>query len=100
MGINLKYKLNSKNSLYGQIMLDEFLFDNVKAGNGWWANKQGIQAGFKSIDVFGVKSLYLQGELNYVRPYTYQHRETIGSYSHHRAALAHPLGANFGKWLG
>ena len=66
MGINLKYKLNSKNSLYGQIMLDEFLFDNVKAGNGWWANKQGIQAGFKSIDVFGVKSLYLQGELNYV----------------------------------
>ena len=100
MGLNLKYKLNSKNSLYAQVMLDEFLFDNVKAGNGWWANKQGLQAGFKSMDVFGVKSLYLQGELNYVRPYTYQHRDAMGSYSHHRAALAHPLGANFWEMVG
>lgn len=100
MGLNLKYKLNSKNSLYAQIMLDEFLLENVKAGNGWWANKQGIQAGFKSMDVFGVKSLYLQGEINYVRPYTYQHRDVMGSYSHHRAALAHPLGANFWEMVG
>ena len=100
MGLNFKVKLNSKNILYGQIMLDEFLFDNVKSGNGWWANKQGIQAGFKSVDVFGVNTLYLQGELNYVRPYTYQHRDELGSYSHHRAPLAHPLGANFWEMIG
>lgn len=100
MGLNVKVKINSHNSLYGQLMLDEFLFENVKAGNGWWANKQGIQAGFKSSNVFGVKSLYLQGEVNYVRPYTYQHRESLGSYSHHRAALAHPLGANFWEMVG
>lgn len=100
MGLNLKYKLN-KNSLYAQIMLDEFLFDNVKSGNGWWANKQGIQAGFKSMDVFGVKSLYLQGELNYVRPYNLPASgDVMGSYSHHRAALAHPLGANFWEMVG
>lgn len=100
MGLNLKVKLNSKNLLYGQVMLDEFLFDNVANNKGWWANKQGIQAGFKSFDVFGVKTLFLQGELNYVRPYTYQHRDELGSYSHHRAALAHPLGANFWEMVG
>ncbi|MBL7922765.1 MAG: hypothetical protein JNL88_01060, partial [Bacteroidia bacterium] len=100
MGLNIKLKLNSRNLLYGQVMLDEFLLENVRAGNGWWGNKQGVQAGFKSFDVFGVKHLYLQGELNYVRPYTYQHRDELGSYSHHRAPLAHPLGANFWEAIG
>lgn len=100
LGLNAKISLNSNNLLYGQLMLDEFLLANVKSGKGWWANKQGIQAGFKSFDVFGVKNLYLQGEINYVRPYTYQHREGLGSYSHHRAPLAHPLGANFIEAVG
>jgi hypothetical protein len=100
LGLNFKVLLNSRNVLYGQVMLDEFLLANVRAGNGWWANKQGIQAGFKSTDVFGVKNLYLQGEVNYVRPYTYQHRVDIGTYSHYRAALAHPLGANFWEAIG
>ncbi|MBL0098561.1 MAG: hypothetical protein IPP46_20320 [Bacteroidetes bacterium] len=100
MGINAKFMINSRNLLYGQLMLDEFLLENVKSGKGWWANKQGIQAGFKSFDVLGVKNLYLQGEMNYVRPYTYQHRDVLGSYSHHRAPLAHPLGANFWEAVG
>lgn len=100
LGLNFKVLLNSRNTLYGQVMLDEFLLANVRAGNGWWANKQGLQAGFKSMDVFGVKNLYLQGEANYVRPYTYQHRTAIGTYSHYRAPLAHPLGANFWELVG
>ncbi|MBK7888774.1 MAG: hypothetical protein IPJ86_16255 [Bacteroidetes bacterium] len=100
MGINAKFMINSRNLLYGQLMLDEFLLENVKSGKGWWANKQGVQAGFKSFNVLGVKNLYLQGELNYVRPYTYQHRDVLGSYSHHRAPLAHPLGANFWEAVG
>jgi hypothetical protein len=95
LGINAKVKLNSKNQLYGQFMLDEFVLDEVRAGNGWWGNKQGVQLGVKSFDVLGVKNLQLQVELNYVRPYTYQHRTTQGNYGHYRAALAHPLGANF-----
>lgn len=100
LGINWKYKLSSKVNLYGQIMLDEFLLKEVKSGNGWWANKQGIQAGFKSYNTFGVKNLKLQGEVNFVRPYTYQHREAIGNYGHYRQALAHPLGANFIEAIG
>lgn len=100
MGINLKYKLSSNHQLYGQLMLDEFLLKNVRSGNGWWANKQGIQAGFKSFDLFGMKGLYVQGELNYVRPYTYQHLDRWGTYTHYRSALAHPLGANFTEYIG
>jgi len=100
LGINLKYKLSSSVHLYGQIMLDELLLKEVKAGNGWWANKQGLQGGFKSYNTFGVKNLKLQGEVNYVRPYTYQHRESIGNYGHYRQPLAHPLGANFWEAIG
>lgn len=100
LGLNGKIKLNSRNLLYGQVMLDEFLLDEVKAGNGWWGNKQGFQGGFKSFSVFGVKNLDVQGELNYVRPYTYQHRDPVANYGHYRAALAHPLGANFQEMIG
>jgi len=100
LGLNAKVMLSNNYTLYAQLMLDEFLLDNVRAGNGWWANKQGIQAGFKCFDLLGIKRLYLQGELNYVRPYTYQHRDRLGGYSHYRAPLAHPLGANFTEFTG
>ncbi len=100
LGFNGKLKLKNKNTLYAQLLLDEFLLKEVKAGNGWWANKQGWQLGFKSFDVFGIKNLYVQGEYNAVRPYTYQHRETAGNYGHYRQALAHPLGANFYELIG
>lgn len=97
LGINAKVKINSHNQLYGQFMLDEFVLDEVKAGNGWWGNKQGIQLGAKSFDLFGVNNLHLQGEINYVRPFTYQHRTVQGNYGHYNAAIAHPLGANFSE---
>ena len=100
LGMNAKVKINSKNLVYGQIMLDEFLLDEVKAGNGWWGNKQGVQLGFKSYDLFKVKNLFIQGEFNYIRPYTYTHRESMGNYGHYRSALAHPLGANLWEAIG
>jgi hypothetical protein len=71
LGINAKWKVNHHNMFYGQVMLDEFILAEVKAGNGWWGNKQGLQGGFKSTDLFGMKSLNFQTEINYVRPYTY-----------------------------
>jgi hypothetical protein len=76
-------------------MLDEFILDEVLAGNGWWGNKQGLQFGFKSSDIFAIKSLNFQTEYNFVRPFTYQHRSNEQNYVHHNQALAHPLGANF-----
>ena len=95
LGLNAKVKLNSNNNLYGQVMLDEFLLDEVIHHTGWWGNKQGLMAGFKSFNLFGIKNLHIQTEFSYVRPFTYQHREELGNYSHYRQSLAHPLGANF-----
>ncbi|MCX6291264.1 MAG: hypothetical protein NT126_05820 [Bacteroidetes bacterium] len=95
LGFNLKYRLNPKNILYGQLMLDEFLLHEVIKGNGWWGNKQAFQLGYKSFHLFGVKNLNMQSEFNFVRPYTYSHRTTGQNYAQYNEALAHPMGANF-----
>jgi hypothetical protein len=95
LGANVKVKINSRNILYGQIMLDEFILSEVRKGKGWWGNKQGLQGGFKSFNVLRVKNLNIQSELNFVRPYTYQHRSNGTSYSDYNQPLAHPFGANF-----
>jgi hypothetical protein len=94
LGSNLRYKISNRLSAYGQLLLDEFKLDEIKAGDGWWGNKQAFQLGLKSHSL-GVKNLNLQAELNYVRPYTYQHRSTLQNYAHYNQALAHPMGANF-----
>ena len=53
------------------------------------------KAGFKYIDAFKIKNLDLQGELNYVRPFTYSHFDSVANYSHYNQPLAHPLGREF-----
>lgn len=100
--LGMDFKLNFKKhfSLYGQIVLDEFLLSEVRSGNGWWANKQAGQIGLKYINAFGVKSLDLQAEANVVRPYTYTHNERETSYTHYNQPLAHPYGANFTELIG
>lgn len=101
VGINWKYKLSNQFNTYGQIMLDEFKLDELKADinneeqSGWWGNKYGVQFGVKAIEPFAVANLFLQAEYNMVRPYTFQHRDSQRSYSHYNQPLAHPLGANF-----
>lgn len=95
IGLNLKYNFAKNQVLYGQIVVDEFLLKEVRSGDGWWANKQGFQLGFKSFDLFGVKNLAFQTEFNWVRPYTYTHFLQIQNYAHYNQPLAHPLGANF-----
>lgn len=95
LGLNARWKINGKNILYGQLMLDEFLIDEVRAGDGWWGNKQAFQLGLKSFDLFRVKSLNFQTEVNFARPFTYQHRSNSQDYTHYNQPLAHPLGADF-----
>ena len=95
IGLNFKALILKKYQLYGQIILDEFSMNEVKAGNGWWANKQGVQVGWKFYDFLGIRNLTWQNELNYVRPYTYGHFTADQSYTHYAQSLAHPLGANF-----
>lgn len=103
IGLNAKWNIKHRFQLYGQVMLDEFKLSELTSGEGWWANKYGLQAGFKYINVGGIDHLDAQVEYNRVRPYTYSHRDSLSlfpslstaSYSHHSQPLAHPLGANF-----
>ena len=94
LGLDFKWNLFKSISLYGQVVLDEFLLDNIIAQNGWWGNKYGFQLGGKYIDALGINALDIQIEGNIVRPYTYTHRIN-SNYTHYNMALAHPMGANF-----
>ncbi|GJM35548.1 MAG: hypothetical protein DHS20C18_45490 [Saprospiraceae bacterium] len=100
IGLEGKWDLWKRFQLYGQLMLDEFKFNELVTDNqGWWANKYGIQAGIKYIDALGVDHLDVQLEYNTVRPYTYTHGDSSANYSHYNQSLAHPLGANFREWV-
>ncbi|GEP89462.1 hypothetical protein [Chitinophaga terrae (ex Kim and Jung 2007)] len=100
VGLNAKFKLLPKTTVYGQLVLDEFKLKEVFKGKGWWANKQAWQLGVKSFDLFNVKKLDIQAEYNAVRPYTYSYKSTLINYEHYNQSLAHPLGANFQEVLG
>jgi hypothetical protein len=100
LGLDLKYNALKQVQLYGQFLLDEFVIDNLRNGNGWWANKFGIQMGAKYVDAFTIPNLDLQGEFNIVRPYTYSHGTNYGNYTHYGQPIAHPLGANFKELIG
>ena len=100
LGFDFKWNAVKKLSFYGQFVLDEFVLENIREGNGWWANKFAIQGGAKYIDAFNVSNLDLQGEVNIVRPYTYSHNSQYNNYSNYRQAIAHPLGANFTELVG
>ena len=100
MGANLRARFLKRQVFYMQIVLDEFLFKEVLARKGWWANKQGFQVGLKGYDLLGTKGLFYQGEINYVRPYTYTHYQITQNYANFNQPLAHPLGANFMEALG
>ncbi len=95
LGLDVKWNILQRASVYSQFVLDEFKISEITAGNGWWANKYGWQLGLKYLDLFGVDQFDAQVEYNIVRPYTYSHNTGIANYSHYNQALAHPLGANF-----
>jgi len=99
-GMNIKYNFLKRFSFYGQMVFDEFMFSELVGGNGWWANKTGIQLGLKYIDMLGISHLDGQIEYNTVRPYTYTYDDNPISYTHYNQPLAHPLGANFSEIIG
>ena len=99
MGLNLKYSPSRNSTIYGQFILDEFVFKEMTSGSGWWGNKYGGQIGFRSNNLFHVKHLNMLTEVNAARPYTYSQRTTLNNYGHANQSLAHPLGANFVEWV-
>jgi hypothetical protein len=95
LGFDAKANVAHKFQFYGQVLLDEFVLSELRAGKGWWGNKYGIQVGAKYIDAFNIRNLDLQIEMNRVRPFTYSHGDSVANYTHYNQPLAHPLGANF-----
>jgi len=107
IGLNAKYNIFHRVSIYSQLLLDEFnssrLFDSSK----WWGNKYGIQIGAKYINILGIDHLDGQVEYNRVRPYTYSHfkpsedieTQSSSSYAHNNQTLAHPAGSNFSELI-
>lgn len=95
LGANMSFKFDSKQSVYTQLILDDFLLAEIRARSRWWANKYGFQFGYKSREFLGKKDLYFQTEFNVVRPFTYSHKNSGQSYGHLNASVAHPIGANF-----
>jgi hypothetical protein len=100
VGFDFKANIARRAQAYGQLLLDEFFLKEIRARRGWWANKFGLQLGAKYIDVFNIKNLDLQAEVNLVRPFTYSHSDSVSNHTHFNQPLAHPLGANFAEWIG
>jgi hypothetical protein len=95
LGITSKFKWNNNVNLYGQFLIDEFSFGDIKAGDNSWKNKLGYQLGTKYFNAFKIKDLLLQLEYNHVRPYVYSHSAAITNYAHNNQSLGHQWGGNF-----
>ncbi|MDR1154553.1 MAG: hypothetical protein LBL04_07560 [Bacteroidales bacterium] len=98
IGFGAKVKVWRELYLYGQLVLDEFKFDELKAANGWWANKYAFQAGARCF-LGEQRPAMLQAEFNQVRPYNGTHYYTLQNYGHLADPLAHPMGANLREGL-
>lgn len=99
LGFAVNVRVGKRSLIYSQLMFDEFLLSNVRAGEGWYGNKQGLQLGVVGHDAFKQPGLTLRAELNYVRPFMYAHSDTRQNYTHFNQPLAHPYGSNFWELL-
>ena len=89
-----------QNTIYSQLILDEFNLAQIRAKSGWWANKFGVQLGYKSHFQTSIGKLFYRLEYKFVRPYTYAHIDDLHNYGHQSFALSHPLGSNFHEIIG
>ncbi len=94
VGADFKLNLFKTFTAYGQYFLDEYNSKEFKK-EGWWSKKYAWQLGAKYFDVFKIKNLDFQYELNRARPYMYSHFTNSTSYVNYNLPIAHPLGANF-----
>lgn len=84
---------------YGQAYLDRLDLSKL-SDNDWWGNQLAVQLGGKYFDAFTVSNLDLQGEVNYVRPFTYMASGDNADYTHFNQPLAEPYGAGFAEIIG
>ncbi|MBK7946515.1 MAG: hypothetical protein IPJ85_15005 [Flavobacteriales bacterium] len=99
LGAGFSVKAGQGIMAYGQLVLDEFLLKEVRAGNGWYANKQALQLGVVAREPFGLQGWSMRAEGNVVRPFIYTHSDSRQNYAHFGQPLAHPYGSNFKELL-
>jgi hypothetical protein len=99
VGFDLKYNFLRRFSFYSQFLLDEFLLDEIRSGDGWWANKYAYQFGLKYMNAFWIRNLDMTLEYNVARPFTYAHESTYTNFASYNQPLAHPTGANFREFI-
>jgi len=99
MGTGFKYTPTISTTLYGQFILTEFFYKEFFGGNNWWGNKYAFQAGAKFHNFKFAKNLFVQVEYNHIRPFTYNHRSSVTSFSNAGQPLAHPSGGNLKEGL-
>lgn len=84
-----------QNMLYGQLLIDDFFLAEIRARNRWWANKFGIQLGYKAWIDKGENRWFVRTEMNLVRPFTYSQLTPNIVFGNQGLTAAHPLGSNF-----
>jgi hypothetical protein len=95
LGFSYKYKWSNQINFYGQFLVDEFSFGDIKSGDNSWKNKYGYQLGLKYYNAFHVDNLLLQLEYNQIRPYVYSHSQPITNYGHNNQSIGHQWEGNF-----
>lgn len=94
IGLNTSYQLRNL-MFYGQLVIDDFVFDELVNRTRWWANKYGGQFGIKSSTQIVNKEFRWLTEINFARPFIYSHLDEVTVYGNQGIPLAHPLGSNF-----
>ncbi len=94
LGLTYKYKWNNQFNFYGQFLIDEFSFSEVKAQNNSWKNKFAYQLGVKYFNALNIPNLLLQLEYNHIRPYVYSHSDVLTNYGNYNQSMGHPWGGN------
>ena len=95
LGLNTSYNVG-KLMFYGQLIIDDFVLNELLGRTRWWSNKYAGQFGIKGKFHLTRKSvLNFSSELNFARPFTYSHLNQGTNWGHQGIPLAHPLGANF-----
>jgi len=101
IGLDAKYKLTDNITTYSQFILDELTVGRFFDGSGYWGNKFAFQLGAKYFNAFKVDNLFLQGEFNIARPYTFSHfGDGTLNYGHFNQPLGHLWGSNFWEIVG
>jgi hypothetical protein len=90
-------------TIYGQVLIDDFLLSAFRARNGWWGNKYGFNLGslfsiFPKDSSGNTKSYnFYKIEFTYLRPYVFSQTNPGIVYGNQGLPIAHPLGSNFAE---